>query len=157
MTVDQVPYIPRILQVHQVMKPWNEAQATSAYRETNVKWSSPYLHFGVDDTHDASFHALDSVLIHTYRPSGWVEFDITTATNLWKAGQPNYGVVVWATNEDTPGRDLRFASKSASDTSTHAFVNVLCDYSTVEESPEEGGPRGPPGGLEIPTTTTAKY
>ena len=29
---------------------------------------------------------------------------------LWKIGKPNYGLLIWATNEDINGRDTRFIS-----------------------------------------------
>ncbi len=37
----------------------------------------------------------------TGRPAGYVEFDITEAMRNWKSGQPNYGLLVWATNEES--------------------------------------------------------
>jgi hypothetical protein len=55
-------------------------------------------------------HPMDIVTIFTGRPSGYVEFDITEAAGNWKAGEPNYGVVLSAVNEDVCGRDTRFYS-----------------------------------------------
>lgn len=56
-----------------------------------------------------------------------MEFDITKAVRNWKNGDSNYGVLMMATNEDALGRDNRFYSNAESDTSRHAYVNVLCD------------------------------
>ena len=123
-SIQQVPFISRNLKVHQVTKDWEENQATSTIRKTGVPWSKPYLDLNGGD---AKKKALDNVTIYISRPRGFVEFDITRAIRRWKKGQPNYGVVIWATNEDTPGRDTRFASNASSDTNTHAYVNVFCD------------------------------
>ena len=123
-SVLQAPFISRDIQVHQVTKDWEENQATSTIRKTGVPWGEPYLDL---DGCDAKEKALDSVTIYISRPQGFVEFDITKAIHHWQKGQPNYGVVIWATNEDTPGRDTRFVSNASSDTNTHAYVNVLCD------------------------------
>ena len=62
------------------------------------------------------------------RPAGWVELDIITeAMRNWQSGDPNYGVLLLATNEDALGRDTRFYSNAHTDGSHHAYVNVLCD------------------------------
>ena len=61
------------------------------------------------------------------RPSGFMEFDITEAMRNWQNGDPNYGVLLMATNESDLGRDIRFYSNAEADTTRHAFVNVLCD------------------------------
>ena len=106
------------MQVHQVKKPWNESQATRDYRlskvygtdgaeAVGVPWSKPYLDL---DGSDAMEHPMDIVTIFTGRPSGYVEFDITEAALNWKAGEPNYGVVLLAVNEDVHRRDTRFYS-----------------------------------------------
>lgn len=123
-SVQQAPFISRKLKVNPVIKDWEENQATSTFRKTGVPWSKPYLDLnGVD----AKKKAVGSATIYTSRPRGFVEFDITRAIRRWKKEHPNYGVVIWATNEDTPGRDIRFASNASSDKTTHAYVNVFCD------------------------------
>ena len=99
--------IPRPLQVHQVKEPWRESEATRDDRLTGVPWSKPYL--GLDGS-DAVKHPMAIVTIFTGRPSGYIEFDITEAARNWKEGQPNYGVVILATNEDVCGCDTRFYS-----------------------------------------------
>ena len=124
-SVQQVPFISRMLQVNRVIKEWNEMQATSTRRKSGIDWSTPYLGLNKTDAHPKR---IDRVTMTTYRPRGWVEFNIIRAMRRWTGGRPNYGLVVWATNEDIPGREFRFASNAASDASTHAFVNVLCDY-----------------------------
>ena len=48
---------------------------------------------------------MDIVTIFTGRPSGYVEFDSTEAALNWKAGEPNYGVMLLAVNEDVHRRE----------------------------------------------------
>ena len=123
-SVNRCPYISRTVQVYQVKQQWNETEATSAYRLRNTLWNAPYL--ALDDS-DANSYAIGSATIFTGRPAGFVEFDITEAMRNWQYGDPNYGVLLMATNEDEEGRGLRFASNTSSDSSRHAFVRVLCD------------------------------
>ena len=124
-TVRECPDIPRALRVHQVKKEWSEAQATSALRLPSVPWSAPYLSL---DGRDADSKFQDEVTVHTGRPSGYIEFDITEAVRNWRKGDPNYGLLVVAKNEQEVGRDLRFFSREHADRSRHPFVNVLCEY-----------------------------
>ncbi len=122
-SVDVVPYIERGLAVHQVKKPWREEEVTSSHRDSGTLWSQPYL--ALDDT-DAATYSQDAVTIFTGRPAGYVEFDITEAMRNWKDGQPNYGLLVWATNEDVEGRDLRFYSRD--NTENKPLIRVLCNW-----------------------------
>ena len=98
----EAPFIDRTVQAHRVLKSWNETQATQYKRNKLKKWARPYL--GLDDT-DANDCPTGHTIIHTWRPSGYVEIDITSAVQDWKAGKPNYGLLIWATNEDINGRD----------------------------------------------------
>jgi hypothetical protein len=119
----EAPYIPRPLQVHQVKEPWKESQATSDYRLSGVPWSKPYL--GLDGS-DAMEHPMNIVTIFTGRPFGYVEFDITEAALNWKAGEPNYGVVLSAVNEDVCGCDTRFYSHRHSE--HQPFMTVFSSH-----------------------------
>ena len=119
-SVYTAPYIERDLQVHQVKKSWSEYQVTSTDRRSGVRWSQPYL--GLSS--DAVPYTQDTVTIFTGRPAGYVEFDVTEAMRNWRSGQPNYGLLVLATNEDENGRDLRFNSRQAS--GNHPYAKVLC-------------------------------
>ena len=127
-TVQQTPFISRPIEVYQVRQSWNEAQSTSTRRLNGVNWSSPYLSL---TGNDAGPEVLDQVTVFTSRPTGFMEFDVTDAVRNWCNGQGNYGLLLRATNEYTPGRDIRFYSKSYSDTTKHAFINVLCKL-TIE-------------------------
>jgi hypothetical protein len=121
-----VPYIPRPLQVNQIKKYWNENTATRDSSQPGVKWSTPYL--GLDGS-DAIADALDVVTVYTGRPAGHMEFDITQAAKNWLLGQPNYGVVISATNEEVLGREARFYSRErGNDWRVHPIMSVLCHY-----------------------------
>lgn len=121
-----VPYIPRPLQVNQIRKYWKENTATRYNSEPGVKWSVPYLGLGGSD---AVASVLDVVTVYTGRPSGYMEFDITQAAKNWRSGQPNYGVVISATNEQKFGREARFYSRErGNDWRTHPMMSVLCSY-----------------------------
>ena len=119
--------LPRTLQVHQIISSWIETQVSTTYRQTSptsLLWSQPYL--GLDDK-DAVWYSQSSFTIYPNQPDSYVSFDITEAARNWKQGDPNNGVLVWATNEDVPGSDLRFASRRYGN-STLPHVNVLCAY-----------------------------
>ena len=124
-TVRKAPYISRLLQVHRIKKNWNERQATAKIRQANIPWSKPYL----DLTGcDADPYTEDTVPICTARPFGYIEFNVTRAAQKWKSGYSNYGVVVWATNEKTNGRDHRFYSREKTKATFRPFIHVLCSY-----------------------------
>ena len=124
MSAKRVPFIPRYLQVHLVKKPWNESQATSTMRLRGIPWSSPWL--ALDGTDAEATPQQGTVTMFPYRPSGFVEFDVTDAVTDWSSGVPNNGLLIRATNELVLGRSNRFASNGNSDSSKHAFVIVHC-------------------------------
>ena len=123
-SVTAAPFISRTIQAHRVLKSWNETQATQYSRDFSNKWEIPYL--GLDDT-DANDCPTGHTIIHTYRPPGFVEIETTSAIQDWKAGKPNYGLLIWATNEDTNGRDTRFIGRSHTDSSKHPYMLVNCN------------------------------
>lgn len=132
-TPQLTPDIDRPLTVHMVKKDWTESQATTTYRLDygwhRFTWGTPYL--GLDDV-DAQSQYQDRVTMYAQRPRGFKEFDVTTAVKQWREGTSNYGLLVRATNEATPGRDLRFYSNAYSDATKHAYVNVLCSKKKVQ-------------------------
>ena len=134
----EVPFITRTIRAHRVLKPWRESQATSTKRDSYNYWQTQWL--GLDNR-DATSSYTGQVTIKPYHPKGFVEIDLTSAAIAWKSGSSNYGVVIWATNEDQPGRDTRFASNAHSDSSLHAYILLNCEnrgslWPTVDE---EGG------------------
>ena len=147
--LDPVRFIYLRLSIRQVKKYWSESRATSLRRyhtvvnwadasqgylqltgitagpEVNwVNWSQEYLDL---TGNDAGPDVIDTTTIYTKRPSGFVEFDVTDAVKNWRGGNPNYGVLLRATNEYTEGRDIRFYSNAHADKTKHAFINVLCE------------------------------
>lgn len=113
-----------IVQAHRVLKSWTETGATSSVRYPGAPWQSTYL--GLDDT-DANDCPSGRTAIYAYRDPGFVEMDVTSAVKDWTAGKPNYGLVMWATNEDRDTRDIRFLSKTHSDSSKHAYLRIYCN------------------------------
>ena len=125
-TVDQAPFITHTIQAHRVLKSWKETQATSSRRDSSYNWYAQYL--GLNNI-DATSYPTGQTTIYANRQSGFVEIEVTSAINSWKSGSPNYGVVIWATNENTAGRDTQFASNinADSDSSRHAYIILNCN------------------------------
>lgn len=117
-----VPWIPRPLEAHQVLKSWEEAQVTWDVRFSGAPWSEPYL--GLDNT-DASSVIADTQVISRSTRSDYISWDITAVAENWLAGQPNYGILLLASNEDVPGREIRFYSRERSP-NLAPYLEVLC-------------------------------
>ena len=87
-------------------------------------WHTPWL--GLNNI-DATSYPTDQTTIFANHPRGFVEIEVTSAVKGWKSCSPNYGVVIWATNENIAGRDTRFASNADSDSSRHAYIILNCN------------------------------
>ena len=122
-SVQQVPFLSRRLQVHQINKDWSETQATQENRFSGMPWSAPYL--AINGT-DASAHVQDCVPLYTGRPPGYIEFDVTDAVKNWLGGDPNYGLLLWDVTENVDGRDIRFYSRENTDIKKKPWLTVLC-------------------------------
>ncbi|XP_032235381.1 uncharacterized protein LOC116617081 [Nematostella vectensis] len=118
------PYLNRDIMIHRVLKPWNERQANSGYRLSRIRWSQMYL--GLNNIDAEARPQSPSTTMFSFRPSGFVEFDVTRAVRDWARGSPNYGVVVRVQNESVEGRGLRFASNADRDSKRHAYIHVKC-------------------------------
>ena len=70
---------------------------------------------------------IDTVTVLTSRPSGFVEFDVTSAVKNWHNGESNYGVLLRTSTKYIIRGGIRFFSNAENDVSKHAFINVLCD------------------------------
>ena len=106
------PGIDRVVEVHRVLIPWDEDEATKTVAQAGESWGTPWL--GLDDT-DAQSAPLTSTLweIDDY---GWKSFDVTSAAAAWYATpNQNHGLLLRATNEDDTGRDMRFYSREHGD------------------------------------------
>lgn len=122
-TVAEAPFITRTIRAHRVLKSWKESQATSTKRDLYNYWHTQWL--GLNDI-DATSSYTGQTTIYPHCPSGFVGIDVTAAVKAWKYGFPNYGVVIWATNEHIAGRDTRFASTADPDSSHHAYIILNC-------------------------------
>ncbi|MCI0698444.1 hypothetical protein L0337_41405, partial [candidate division KSB1 bacterium] len=63
----------------------------------------------------------------------WKSWNLTNLTQKWvkvsgPGSFPSYGVIVWATNEDVNGYDLRFYSSEATNSADRPYLEVI--YST---------------------------
>ena len=128
----------------QVRQNWSESEATSTFRVSGQRWNQPWLALDGSDA-DPNGLLCYPVTIYTSRYTNYFisvrqyvspqfvcclrapGFDITEALRNWQSGDPNYGVLLLATNENTLGRGIRFYSNASGNSRQHAFVHVLCD------------------------------
>ena len=54
-------------------------------------------------------------------PYDFVEIDVTSAVRFWKAGILNYGLIIWATNEDIDGYEYWFYNRSYKNIHVHTY------------------------------------
>ena len=123
-SVYQAPFITCTIQAHRVLKSWKETEATTTMRYSGAPWHKAYL--GLDDT-GANDCPTGQATIYADRPAGFVETEVTSAVKDWKDGKPNYGLLIWATNEDQDGRDTRFYSRSYNDSTKFAYIQLNCN------------------------------
>jgi len=116
--------IDREVRMHRLLVPWHEKQATANVAQNGAPWSVTYV--GLNDT-DAESQALDSDywVSEVYE---WKRFSVTPAAQDWVA-EPgtNHGVLLWATNEDTSGMDMRMRSVEFSTASERPRLFVIYD------------------------------
>jgi len=138
-TVYDAPFKSRALQVHRVKQQWKESEATRFQRMSGVSWGTPWL--GIDNV-DAEIIPQDyqPTRIYTSRPKSYVEFDVTLAVKSWIQGKANYGLLMYALDENTDARDIRFLSSESDDEGKHPFVNVMCDYEKSKPVDNEKDP-----------------
>ena len=120
----EAPFITRTIRAHRVLKSWKQSQATSTKRDLYNYWHTKWL--GLNNI-DATSSYTGQTTIYPNQPKGFVRIDVTAAAKAWKHGSPNYGVVIWATNEQVAGRDTRFASNADPDSSRHAYIILNCN------------------------------
>ena len=107
------PYIPRELEFHQILKSWSETQVTATHRFRSVRWNHTDVAIGLDGTDAMAYSQGEGEVMFPGQPPRYVQFDITDASRNWLSGKSNYGLrlLVYATNEDVVGYDLRFHSQ----------------------------------------------
>jgi len=114
--------LSRTLSVHRLLKDFAESQATRDLRLTNTTWNVSYVGLNNIDARNIS----DNMTFVASTPYGrWVSFDITAAVNAWLAdSSSNKGVVIYATNENTNGCDMRFYSSEISNPSLRPKLEI---------------------------------
>ena len=143
--------ISRTIVANKVLVEWDEDQVSKVYRTSDLTWAQglpgirncqqsfvdykdhPCAFSQDDDPPYDTFHASSDSDTPTDTPT-WMEWDITKYVKAWvKDPDTNFGVLLWANNEDTDGGDLRFAArehdntKSVYDSSkTNAQFNARC-------------------------------
>lgn len=130
----QAPLFPRTIVAHRVLKPWSKSQATAYRRLSNANWSQRFLGFDTDILRSATS---PGVVIYppVQRGQRWYAIDVTSAVRDWASGQPNYGLLIRAKEEDRPGRDFRFYRNNA-------YIQLTC----AGRSANQGGGISPPIG-----------
>jgi len=107
------PWVDRWVQAHQLLVNWNELQATRDVRLTGTNWA---LQYGAINGTDANATMESKTLFQVNEFPVWKHWDLTTLTQKWINGMTtNYGVILWATNENTDGMNLWFRSSEYSD------------------------------------------
>ena len=74
-SVNDVPYVKHEAQLHMVLEPWDEAEATSLYRLSTPQqpWNTQYLALGGTDA-DAT--VIGSNTMHIMQPSRFMAFEV---------------------------------------------------------------------------------
>lgn len=105
----QEDQVERQLNVHRMLVPWKEMEATSSMRASGKPWPANYI---ADDS-VVDQEATDAWTITPGTKKHWSHFDITRDVNTWiRDPKSNHGLLIWAVNEAETGRDLRFASSN---------------------------------------------
>jgi RHS repeat-associated protein len=113
---------------------WDEAQATKDNRLSGTAWNATYGKIGgaVPPADDANGQFESTTLFWQSELSElpkWKSWDLTALTQKWlNSPTSNYGVILWATNEDVAGYTMRFHSSEASNSSDRPYLEVV--YST---------------------------
>ena len=122
---EEVPFIPRPIEARQVLRSWREDEATRSFCFSSTPWSVPYL--GLSDD-DASSNIDDTKTIDESTVRNYISWNITSTVKNWFAGQSNHGILLMASNEDQPGREIRFYSRERLSNEV-PYLEVLCSTS----------------------------
>jgi len=104
-------FVNREVQAHVVFTNWNEGTARVDY-----PWSG-YSTFGLEPDPEFPpfadyYQEMEDVETFTSTTGVWKEWDVKRAVENWVSGHwQNNGLVLWATNEDVEGYDVRMYSK----------------------------------------------
>ena len=85
-----------------------------------------YSHIFALNRSDAASHVQNYVKLHTNDPGGqYLEFDITEFSCNQKSVKCNYGILVWANNENQAEHDICFYRREYSTGKT--YINIICN------------------------------
>jgi hypothetical protein len=105
-------WVDRWVQAHQVLNNWDELQADSLKRLTGTNWLAPRGKIGPGSNpanEDANGQFESTMLFQQNQTNTWKVWSLTALTQKWINGTAaNYGVILWATNDDVNAYDLRF-------------------------------------------------
>ncbi len=111
------PWIDRPVRAYRMTRDWNESQATSIKATSSVNWSSTLAEGDYNPVHED-----ESIVTLTY---GWHNFSIPTMVWAWVSDvSENKGLILKATNEDSPGYDVRFCSSEYSSTTFRPYLDI---------------------------------
>ncbi len=133
------PWVDRWVQAHQLLRHWKELEADSLKRLSGVNWLAPRGKIGPGSdslTADANGQFESTTLFVQSEISTlpiWKSWNLTNLTQKWvkvsgPGSFPSYGVILWATNENVNGYDLRFYSSEATNSADRPYLEVI--YST---------------------------
>jgi RHS repeat-associated protein len=123
-------WVDRWMQVHELLLlNFEEQSATRDDRTIDIPWYAQYAAIDGTDakaTMESTLLFWQSELSELPKWKGW---DLTALTQKWMATPAsNYGVILWATNEDVAGYTMRFYSSEATNQSDRPYLEVV--YST---------------------------
>ena len=119
-------WVDRWIQAHQLLLGWDEAQADSLERSTGVNWAAARGKIGGTNPDANGAYESTLLIVEDEALPVWKSWDLTALTQKWVSGAvANYGVILWATNENTSGYVLRFYSSEATNTSDRPYLEVI--------------------------------
>jgi hypothetical protein len=110
--------------VHQLLAiDFAENEATRDDRTIDLPWYAPYAAI---NGQDAKATMESTLLFQAGQTGTWKNWDLSALAQKWVNGTvANYGVILWATNEDTDGKDLRFRSSEYSNSTFWPKLEII--------------------------------
>lgn len=120
------PWANRDVTIGAVLMPWNERQVTTTIAEAGTLW--PVTATNPDYLHNPEVVQQSTETVHEIcegNRSHWTSWDVTAMAVEWATGGlDNNGVILWATNEQVNGRDLRFAARENGNATIRPVLRV---------------------------------
>jgi RHS repeat-associated protein len=120
-------WVDRWVQAHELLQlNFDEQWASRENRTIDIPWYSPYAalnDFDAKATMESTLLFWQSELSELPK---WKSWDLTALTQKWlNTPASNYGVILWATNEDVAGYTMRFYSSEATNSSDRPYLEVV--------------------------------